>query len=67
MGLNHVYGISNYSRLMWKFCPQEDFYTAMEHLEIPIENYVKVKENNLLYIFLSKTVCGSGAGEAYNY
>lgn len=43
MGLNHVYGISNYSRLMWKFCPQEDFYTAMEHLEIPIENYVKVK------------------------
>lgn len=43
MGLNHVLGISNCSSPMWKFYPQQEFYTELKQLKIPIENDRKGK------------------------
>lgn len=42
MGLNHVFGISNYSSPRWKSCPQEDLYTELKQWKI-LENDGQVK------------------------
>lgn len=57
MGLKHVFGISTCSGPMWKkedFFPQEDFYAELKQVKMPVED--DGKGNDLLHVFLSKTV-----------
>lgn len=63
MELKHVFGISNCSSPMWKFCPQIDFYTELKAGKIHTGNDGKGKVKWFV-AYVSQQVCG---GKGCNY